>query len=76
MANVWIRAKRRAHAAKMHYAEFRSIVLFVCVRTAIVVNPLEDAQDQSAPSIVTVKLINNVKAVHAEIHAYRLAHAA
>lgn len=76
MANVWIHAvKMIVRAVKMHCAEFQNIVLFVCVRMAIVVNQLRDAQDQSVRSILIVKLINNVKEVHAEIRVCNLAHA-
>lgn len=76
MVNVWIHVSWRVHAVKMQSAVSQSIVLSACVRMAIEVNQLRDAQDQSVQSIVIVKLINNVTAVHVEIHVYSLAHAA
>lgn len=60
---------------KMHCAEFLSIVLYVCVQMAIVVNQLRDVQDQSVQLIMIAKSINNAKVDHAEIHVCNLAHA-
>lgn len=60
---------------KMQYAEYPSIVWFVCVRMAIVANQLRDAQDPNVQSIMIVKLINSVRAVHAEIHVCSPVHA-
>lgn len=56
----------------MRYAEFQSIVLSVYAQMAIAVNQLKVAPDLNAQLTPIVKLIRDVRAVLAEIHACKL----
>lgn len=73
MVNVWIHVYWKIRAAIMQFVEFQNIVYFAYAQMVSVVNQQKPVHNPNVQLIAIVKLKNDVKLAHAEIHVYKRA---